>query len=69
MSHLVLSNYNSSNTDAITLVHGDIKPQNLLVGEDGVVKIADFGISRMLDGSEDKVLDAAGKLPLRNNII
>ena len=43
-----------------SVVHGDIKPQNLLVGEDGVVKIADFGISRMLDGSEEKVLDAAG---------
>lgn len=43
-------------------VHGDIKPQNLLVGEDGVVKIADFGISRMLDGSEEKVLDAAGNV-------
>ena len=24
------------------VVHGDIKPQNLLVGDDGVVKIADF---------------------------
>eukprot|EP01041_Mallomonas_annulata_P003093 gene3093-6067_t len=42
------------------VVHGDIKPQNLLVGEDGVVKIADFGISKMLSGSSQKLADAAG---------
>lgn len=36
------------------IVHGDIKPQNLLVGDDGVVKIADFGISKMLQPGEDQ---------------
>ena len=42
------------------VVHGDIKPQNLLVGDDGVVKIADFGISKMLHASGQKLADASG---------
>jgi [calcium/calmodulin-dependent protein kinase] kinase len=45
------------------IVHGDIKPQNLLVSATGVIKIADFGISKMIqstDGEKEKLLETAG---------
>ncbi len=30
------------------VVHGDLKPQNLLVGPNGVLKVSDFGVARLV---------------------
>jgi serine/threonine-protein kinase len=33
-------------------IHSDIKPNNILVDDDGAVKLVDFGIARVLDAAE-----------------
>jgi serine/threonine-protein kinase len=42
------------------LIHRDIKPQNIIVTKDGVVKITDFGIAKLLIEDSTKTLNILG---------
>lgn len=39
------------------IVHRDIKPQNIIATYDGVLKVADFGIAKAVNGNDTKKMD------------
>ena len=49
------------------VVHGDVKPANMLLGPDGTVKITDLGLSRLLN--QVSPLDLSGEPGASQNVI
>lgn len=39
------------------VIHRDIKPENIMIRPDGVAKVVDFGLARMLEPSVDRMLE------------
>jgi serine/threonine protein kinase len=35
------------------IVHGDIKPENIMIRPDGLVKVLDFGLARFLEAAAE----------------
>lgn len=44
------------------IIHRDIKPQNIMVLRDGSVKVADFGIARIVDSQKTMTQEALGSV-------
>lgn len=46
--------------EVANVIHRDIKPENILIGENDVLKLADFGVSQIMENGDDTLTTKAG---------
>jgi [calcium/calmodulin-dependent protein kinase] kinase len=42
------------------VIHRDIKPENILIAENNRIKLADFGVSFIMENGQDDIKTTAG---------